>query len=647
MNQVLHKLQLHEQLGNINWLLQTIVKHYSELLPLKPEILGRIGHYLNRCGPIISPQTIELLTTLPEQDLSRDNLRTLIFGHLGKVPGPKIGSIPFPVVSSVGIVRELCVSDNANLTAPPERMKLLDDVGSALIKAIFERTSRRLIWRPECYDFEILDIFGSDDRSVKGSSMGLPLALALCSKMLNEPLPTDLSATGVLRRDGRVEPVTSIQTKLEVLKRERFFVNRVLVSVDQELASVPAGLDIIKVQSISDAVDIVFGDKVHVSRVCVSTDVEAELESLNRQYESYLIDTCEQNASQLITYLEQPGLPLPKDKSIRALFVCYWRKGCCHCHRGESDQADKSLSKAIRLYRRHPGLIRPDEYFELKNQYGVLLKDLFRYRQAEKVHMELMEEMKTARCLDHTKGANLSSLSQLYLAQRRFKDAEKLQRMAIRLVREDERYRNYGYLTQVYTRAGDFRRASQALSLAKKLFRDAPTKVQSTKKPFLDWIEVELLYWRGLRSPNHRKKVFHRLYRTASEYSELQGWVGALINKFCALAMLVEGKETQGLEVLDKVVSFFDAQFAPVLRVLGASVKAQKAIYLLNVREIGMVINELRGILGDLSVQKDIQAYFRKELSTLSSLVKKGKWPKQSFERGAMALKSIVAKIPY
>ena len=647
MNQILHKIQLHERLGNLNWVLQKVVQHYSDLSWVKPEILERIKYYVKQCAHIISPETIEAITSLPDQDLSHAGLRPWILAASRIKPVPKTGTIPFPAVSSVGIVRELSVAQDAPSSLAPERIKLLDDTGSALIKAISRRVSGQCVWRPECYNFQILDVFGNDDPAVKGSSMGLPLALALCSKILDEPLPGDLSASGVVGRDGYVRPVTSMETKLEVLKHERFFVKRVMVSSDQDLTSVPAGLQIIKVRSISDAINIAFPERVHISNICVPIDIEAELASLKKQYEGYLIDTCEENASQLISYLEQSHLPLPKNRSIRALFICYWRKGCCHCHKGESGEADKSLSKAMGLYRKHPGLILPDEYFELKNQYGVLLKDLFKYRQAEKVHTELIKEMESALCLDHTRGANLSSLSQLYLAQCRYEDAEKYQRMAIRLVSEDEKYRNYGYLAQIHTRAGNFRKAARALSLARKSFAGAPVEIQHTKKPFLDWIEVEFLYWRGFRSVNRRKQVFQKLYAIASEYSALEGWVAALINKFRALAMLLEGKHREGLQGLDEVISFFHAQFAPVLRVLGASVKAQRALYFLKANEIELAMEDMRGILEDLSFQKDIRVYFKKELGLISRLLKDRQWQKQTLEQGAKVLKSIIAKIPY
>jgi len=647
MNQILHKIQLLEQLGNVNSVLQTVVQHYSELSWVKPEILERIKYYVKQCAHTISPETIEAITSLPDQDLSHAALRPWILAAPRIKPVPKTGTIPFAAVSSVGVVRELCVAEDAHSSLTSERMKLLDDTGAALIKAISRRVSGQCIWRPECFDFQILDIFGNDDPAVKGSSMGLSLALALCSRILDEPLPGDLSASAVVGRDGHMGPVTSIETKLEVLRRERFFVKRVLVSSDQKLTSVPAGLEVIKVRSISDAIDIAFQEKIHISNVCVPIDVEAEISSLNRQYESYLIDTCEENATQLISYLEQPDLPLPKNRSIRALFICYWRKGCCHCHKGESGEANKSLSKAMELYRKHPGLIPPDEYFELKNQYGVLLKDLFKYSQAEKVHIELIQEMEMTRCLDHTRGANFSSLSQLYLAQHRFEDAEKYQRMAIRLVSEDEKYRNYGYLAQIHTRAGNFRKAARALSLARKSFAGAPVEIQHTKKPFLDWIEVEFLYWRGFRSVNRRKQVFQKLYAIASEYSALQGWVAALINKFRAIAMLVEGKDREGLQVLDEVISFFDAQFAPVLRVLGASVKAQRALYFLKANEIELAMEDMKGILEDLSFQKDIRVYFKKELGLISKLLEDTQHQMQTLEQGAKVLKGIIAKIPY
>jgi len=111
--------------------------------------------------------------------------------------------------------------------------------------------------------------------------------------------------------------------------------------------------------------------------------------------------------------------------------------------------------------------------------------------------------------------------------------------------------------------------------------------------------------------------------------------------------MLVEGKEREGLQVLDEVISFFDAQFAPVLRVLGASVKAQRARYFLHCDDLKLAIEDMQGIAQDLSFQKDIRSYFAKELRAILGFV--GDESRLNTGKEAMysVLGRVAMKIPY
>jgi len=67
----------------------------------------------------------------------------------------------------------------------------------------------------------------------------------------------------------------------------------------------------------------------------------------------------------------------------------------------------------------------------------------------------------------------------------------------------------------------------------------------------------------------------------------------------------------------------------------------------LKANEIELAMEDMRGILEDLSFQKDIRVYFKKELGLISRLLKDRQWQKQTLEQGAKVLKSIIAKIPY
>lgn len=641
------EIQLMEREGNYNRVILAVAENYRDLRMIRLELLKRIGHYLGRFRPLISPQSIEAIRSLPESDLHCAGLTGLLNAASDETAGQSIGSIMFPVVTSAGIVREILVTEGDGRNLSPTRLQVLDRAGSATFRILGKKLGRQCFWRPERYAFSVLDPYGSDDPSVEGDSMLLPLALALYSHVTAKPVPADLSASAALGRDGSLQTVAGIGEKLATLRRERFYIKRVLVSDRQENCDAASGIEVIKVRSLDQALSLAFPDPPAAGCFSGEMDLGAEIDSLNGQYESYLIDTCIENADELIHFITSGPSAVPEDRAIPALFTCYWKKGSCHCHKGEVKETDRSLKKAISLYRRHPGLIRADDYFDARISYGVLLKDLFRYGEAEAIHVGLMEEMRQTRCLDHTRGKNLSTLSQLCLAEGYFEKAEKYQRLALPLIRREERCRNYGYLAQIHARSGDFRKAAKDLQQYSRLLESACARDRGAHTPFYHWMKGEYLFRRGAARPKKRSQVFRELNCIVEMYPDPGWWVPALIRKFSGLALLVQGKETEGLEELDGVVRYFSSQFAPVLRVLGASVRAERAGYFFRTGRHERAWKDIGGIVEDLSLQKDIKRFFRPDLSALSRFLRSAHHGTKTIGKIFAALENIIARIPY
>jgi len=645
----LETIRILDRQGNFNGVIRTAAANYADLSTVKPEVMQRIVYYLISHRPLISPDSLETLTRLPPGDLEAFGLAELLKTYEPVSPAPVIGRIPFPVVGWQGMVREIVVEKTrqAGASIPPSWLLTLDRVGAAVFAVLEKRLGRRCIWRPGDFSFTVIDPYGNEDRKVEGGSMALPLALALYSLVTSVPVPTNVTATGRVRRDGTLEPVESIAEKLEAVRRERFCVTRVLVSDRQEIHGIYGNMEVKRAAALEDAIVEVFPSPPDPASFPSRMDINAEIRALNHQYETYLIDTCIQNAGELITYLESESLPLFKHDVIPALFTCYWKKGSCHCHRGEVKETKHYLRAAASLYRRNRGLIRRDDYFDAGISYAVLLKDIFRYQEAETMHFQLMDEMEKGGCLDHTRGKNLSTLSQLYLAMGRFAEAEQYQRRAMRLINRDEVCRNYGYLARIHTRTGSFQKAAAALSRYKRLLDTSDAGVRAAHTPFYHWIRAEYLYRRACGVRKRRRPLSREVGEIAEKYPAPVWWLPALVHKFWGLACLKAKEEEMGLQQLERVINYFSTRFEPVLRVLGASVRAERAMYLIERGSYDEAVQDLQGIAEDLSLQRDIERFFRKDVAALSvsqGLLARGP---RAVSRARDTLERIRDKIPY
>ncbi|OQY09390.1 MAG: hypothetical protein B6I30_09930 [Desulfobacteraceae bacterium 4572_187] len=278
--------------------------------------------------------------------------------------------------------------------------------------------------------------------------------------------------------------------------------------------------------------------------------------------------------------------------------------------------------------------------------FAVLLKDIFRYREAEALHLRIKEKIERIGGLNHEKGKNLSSLAQLYLAQRRSSDAEKLQEQAISLILEEERHRNYGYLAQVHMRAGDLEKAKESLDQADFLIKQSSGKDRAN--PFYDWIRAEYLYRCQITLKVSLKAYLREFAPILSRYPKITWYVPGLIHKFAGLSLIDAGDEAGGLEKLDGVARFFDAwRDHPVLGLLGATVRIERGLHLLQKGELERVVDDLKGIREFLGLQRDIKSYFQMEIESISGYLKSWEQGEIEAEKVSETLISLQGRIPY
>jgi len=637
------ELQQMDKDGNINAFIQKAATHLQSLRLIRAELSNTIQSYLSKYPEYISPDSFNMISNTPG----------LIAGcKLSKLPPAPESNIPgriyTAVVTTYGHAREIRIENVNHSTLSPYRLSQLDRVGSTVFSSLETLLGRFLFFNPMDYFFLILDTYGIEDELVEGRSSDLALGLCLVSWIAQINISAKLSAAGELKRDGSIKPVQAIAEKLTALKRERYFIEEALVSADQNVGEDLSGIKPIRVKNIHEAINYCFPHMKDLQQLSTGFDVKKEISHINEQYQLYLIDSCIKNADQLILYLESTSCKLPKDEILPYLFTCYWKKGSCYCHKGDVEKAEIALNTAIQLYENQEEfaekrVIPAEQFFGSKINYAILLKDIFRYRDAENLHSQIKEELERSNSVDHLKGKNASSLSQLYLAQQRYKEALLWQNRALKQIKSSDLHRNYCYRAQIYMRAGDFGEAEKDLNQAKALLDRTEPKIQRKNLPFYHWFRAEYVYRKTLKTLKKSQKLIEIVSILDESYTNIDYYVPALIQKYIGLTNLLWGYENEGLERLSRVASYFDAQIVPVYKVIGATVHAERALYHLKNNIDGKVKRDLEIIVKNLNMLRDFRAYFLDEITAMSKFLNQGHHEAPIID----VLKSTIQKIPY
>lgn len=573
-----------------------------------------------------------------------------------------------------------------------------------------------IYWTPSYYTFIIEDSFQKEVNSkIHGDSMGIAMLAALFSLIFSLDMPLDIASTGIVKRDGSILPVCSIKEKLAAIKRERDYIKRVLISDAQTLPENPPDFEYIRIKHTQDIIENVFPDFVKLSKVSllsslidagsdtkyntasntksniafnttfntvsnIRIDLQNGINNIKRQYQDYLIDTCMDNCKLLISYIEseinRAGAANSykkirgTDKRIEHLFQCYWKLGACCCHKGNIGESAKYFETAEVLYNQNRSIIEPKDYYNFMNNYAVLLKDIFCYQEAEQLHFKIDKELKAKELPQKYISENLSSLSQLYLAQHRYKEAESLQLKALEFIDSEDQHRNLGYLAQIYARAGDFDKAQQSLNEAQELIEQIVEQdIKSRQLDFHHWIESEHLY-RFCTSSSNGNQTLNRCYdrfcNLSKQYENIMHFSHGLINKFCSLGILFFGEHERGLELLRKSEDFFDNQIEPMMKLLGVTVCIEKisawfAVMAADGLCVTPIINsaikqEVQKVIQGLSLQQNIRAFFDADIKRLEKYIAKppdhtahtlNSGLDNNFNNLSDILKSINKKIPY
>lgn len=675
-----NKLSVAHKNCNINQAIQLALHNFKDLA-IKPEFMKRLEKYIKQYSSILTHKSIKTLETFINGDFANYakhyNMDVALSRLQSKSSGKKleVGCALFPAVATEGSIYQIKIIQNKNKNKnsiikhlTKEHLHLLDMVGASLFEFLNTKTKRCILWSPSDYSFTICNAFGIEDDNIEGSSLSISLMMALFSNITGKVVPLNIIATGSVDRHGKIEQVASLAEKLEVIKNERDYIKTVIIAENQELPEKHPEFNFERVKTIEDVIKLIFHDKNDgsfydkIDKLKVTVDVNQEIQNLKQQYDNYLIDTCIQNAKSLIPYIEKKI----KNKKLKVqgtnknqeyLFECYWKLGACYCHQGNVEKSEQYLKKARKLYKQSKGAIDRRVYLESRNNYAVLLKDIFCYKKAEKLHKEICQDMQDRKVGNSEIGKNFSSMSQLYMAQKNFEKAEKFQLMALEKIDSNENHRNYGYLAQIYTRDEKFKKAKKNLENAKNHIDSLSVDDKQRSLPFFHWFESEYLYSKIKSLERRSNQYLQQLQNIASIYQDIRSYVPGLINKFCGLGIMLYngGNVNKGLELLSKTQEFFDNQSNPVLKLLGVTVKIEtliaKSIRQENEQDKGNLICELEKIINDLSVEKNIEKYFKqdiKKIKKLSNLLKKKSIISKDINNNlTVILQRINEKIPY
>ncbi|WP_419656070.1 tetratricopeptide repeat protein [Desulfosarcina variabilis str. Montpellier] len=646
-NVIWHNICELDDSGNINTLIATAVNNWETLAGFKDWILRRILFYLNRCPQHISAASRTKLRSLDQNVIEPSLLRPLKKSSQQNAFSP-IGRIWFPVVANNGMMRELVVVNGGKAHMPKQRLWQLDRVGAAVCAVVEKRSGLPQWWDPRNYHFMILDHLGTEDLQVKGTSMDLPLAIALYSFLTKEPIPSNISATGHVDRYGQLGSVEGISEKVKAIIKERSTISRLWVAHSQKDIISQKTIESYPCKSLFDVITKVFKSTPDLSNLAGPVIVDEQLKLIQSQYSGKMINSCMENAIRLITHLETDVLMPPQELSIPALFEAYWRKGCCHCHLGEVRETFQELTNAEKIYRRYKrkGLVRELKYLEMQNSYAVALKDTFQYKEAERIHKKV--EKAFERCIDslpHHRAKNLSSLSQLYDAMGRYKEASALQRRVLKMIRTEDRHRNYGYLGMIYSRWGKFPQARKAFVKASQCLKKYG---KSIDYKFYWLYQVELAFRQAISRKRRKIKAFNDLYAIVkAHFPIVECWQSSLAQKYFGLAKLQYDNPEEGMACLERAVAYFETCEPFMYRLLESSIRAPMSIWMLENEWKVMLRENVSSIVKCLEIQPNVAIYFKSERRILTRWLGMRKQNAKSKEELKTSLLNICRKIPY
>ena len=237
----------------------------------------------------------------------------------------------------------------------------------------------------------------------------------------------------------------------------------------------------------------------------------------------------------------------------------------------------------------------------------------------------------------------------MYLAQGKYQDAETLQKKAIQKIKPEERYRNLGYLAQIYFRSGRLDLAKKQLDHARRRLNELSEEIRQRNLPFFHWFFSEFCYRQASMSKGLKRQIWmDSLGNVVDQYLAVDSYTHALVYKFGGLARLLQGDESTGLALLSQSIDYLEKhQTQPMLQLLGVTVRAERAIYWMGKQKLDEARMDILTVNDFLKSRKDIGHFFKPEIDAHAPCLRSRKLISDHMPALQQAVLSIVSKIPY
>lgn len=389
-----------------------------------------------------------------------------------------------------------------------------------------------LDWRN--FDIEIPLLNQIDDNSF---SYNLALFIAIINAIVKNEIRDNFMLSGVFSDKEAlfIEP-DKVPIKKQACKRE-FGDNVSIIIPDKNMLSP------------EEVITTVFGQKKLIPQFDYSIE-DAYYRIRNEKDDQY-----KNNLMLLYNYLKKKRNSV-KAKNI-ALKVIY-RIAEYYNHTGELTESIKYYKKTLDKYKRmkkNKELYPDNEIYDIMNSFGVLLMDLYRYKEAENILKDNLMQKKKILTEDQV-ARTLGSLGQLYTYRNDLKKGEKILIDVISILNKMERnesIRDMIYLSYNYILQNKFHKANELLRKSTRL----ANRILSNKRD----LEIHKCYiYNNLILCNYLSKNYRdsiKKYNSISKIEDCPDFVEAHIKQYVGYSYIIEEEIQKGTDLLTESIDVY------------------------------------------------------------------------------------------
>lgn len=547
--------------------------------------------------------------------------------------------------SGLGCIALLTVEEGVNRYAAPETVEAIRRAHRSVNRFLSKSNDAAVLIPEDRWTVGITDLRGVPVHRSRlgGSSLALPLALAMVSWVTRDSIPTSVVATGCLTDDGRICPVGQIPEKWSAARHEvpglRAFI-------------VPEGMEdlehgeprIIRCANLKDAIHQIFGPEFRPF-LRYGIDVQHLVDSAGALYRNGKYGMVDDLVS---------GVRLSR-KTASSYPVQRWEltglQAASRAHLGKTSEAMATFAAARKsgepLFR--AGRIQRDQWFAFLNRYASTMTADFRLLEAGAVLREALR-FSGRTGYQVAKGKLHGTLGQLLMYTGKHREAERHLKAALEAAEKAERPRNLCYLGHLETRRGK-------LGDARKLFLRAVRANQVEKDPS-QTIQNLLFIHSGMASTLSHERKWLEAGREAQDglsvsrerqerYGQQMYHPEVLLQRILFLSALHGGCSEDARALLKFTIDLGGRSGSFIIRLLSTVAALDGAEYLVNnpgalsgMEPGALTSSFLDAVGGNLFARR----WFSKEIRALRQFVRS---PERNRRQGVLAITSVRDRMPY